>query len=218
MNWASLRGLRYPDEYVIRMFFKEGLAKKPGRILELGCGSANNLMLFGSHGWDVTGIDVDANILADARHNLTSTGIAGALLEHDLGLGLPKLQGSYEALLVPSVLYYIERDRAKECMRQASRLLSPNAIIYLRMRLPDDHRVGRGREVGVRSWRLDCDYTGERGALNVFGDEYELVEMLKQTFSVDVSALTRLRVSFENPQNGVVVRNSDIVIWGRVAG
>jgi hypothetical protein len=97
-------------------------------------------------------------------------------------------------------------------------LLSPNAVIYLRMRLPDDHRVGRGREVGVRSWRLDCDYTGERGALNVFWDEYELVEMLKQTFSVDVSAITRLRVSFENPQNGVVVRNSDIVIWGRVAG
>lgn len=40
-----LRGLRFPDDYIVKMFFKEGLQHHPGKVLELGCGNGNNLIL-----------------------------------------------------------------------------------------------------------------------------------------------------------------------------
>ncbi len=64
------------------------------------------------------------------------------------------------------------------------------------------------------AWRLDCEYTGERGALNVFWHEHELLELLVQTLGIKSDSLTRLRVAYENMQNGRLIRNSDIVLWG----
>jgi hypothetical protein len=52
---AELRGLRFPDIYVVRMFFKERLQRELGRVLELGCGNGINLLLFAEFDWDVMG-------------------------------------------------------------------------------------------------------------------------------------------------------------------
>lgn len=212
---SALRGMRYPDEYLVRMFYKEGLSRLPGRALELGCGSANNMMLFAAYGWSVSGIDVDPTCLSEGRHNLSISGMSGEVLLHDLSLGLPALQGPFNALLAPSTLYYLSRDATWDCMRQASSLLAPGAAVYLRMRLPDDHRAGRGESVGKNAWKLECTYTGEQGALNVFWQEYELIELLRIALGMDPERLTTLKTTYENLQNGHMVRNSDIVIWGR---
>lgn len=216
MGIADLRGMRYPDEYLIRFFYKEGLHRQPGRALELGSGSANNLMHFAAYGWEAIGIDYDPQCVADGRHNLTASGLAGELIQHDLDTGLPPLAGPFHALLAPSTLYYIRRESAWACMRQAAALLAPGAALYLRMRLPDDYRAGRGVPEGEGGWRLDTDYTGEQGALNVFWHEHELLDLLRETLGLTPERLTLLRVAYDNVQGGRLIRNSDIVIWGRL--
>ncbi len=216
MNIAQLRGMRYPDEYLIRFFYKEGLHRQSGRLLELGCGSANNLMHFSYYGWDAVGVDYDAVCIADARHNLSISNLAGEVIQHDLNKGLPPLSGPFNALLAPSTLYYLEREAARDSLRQAAKLLAPGAAFYLRMRLPDDHRAGRGVLEGPGSWRLDMAYTGEKGALNVFYQEHELLELLRDTLNLSSERLTILRVAYENVQDGHLIRNSDIVLWGRL--
>ena len=217
-NIADLHGMRYPDEYLVRMFYKEGLSQCLGRVLELGCGSANNLMHFAAYGWAATGIDFDASCLSDGQHNLATLGLAGELIQHDLNQGLPPLEGGrFNALLAPSTLYYLKREATWNCLRQARDLLAPGAAIYMRMRLPDDHRAGRGTpEDGADAWRLDCAYTGERGALNVFWREPELLDLLDQALGLKPDRVTRLRVAYENVQNGRLIRNSDIVLWGKL--
>lgn len=77
--------MRFPDEYIVRMFFKEGLQHSPGRVLELGCGSGNNLMLFHEFGWQVVGVDISTASLSDAVHNLSGGG--GDLVVRRLGAG-----------------------------------------------------------------------------------------------------------------------------------
>ena len=215
---ADLRGLRFPDAYVVRMFFKEKLDKTPGRVLELGCGSGNNLLLFDGFGWDVTGVDIDEASLLQAAHNLDigEEEASGKLLQHDLSSGLPMLQGPFDVLLAPSSLYYIPRAAARVCLSGARGLLRSGAMVFLRMRLPDDHRAGRGRPLGRDTWILECQHTGEMGATNVFWQEHELVELLHSTLGIEAESLTLLRVAYENVQNGWLVRNSDIVIWGRI--
>ncbi len=41
----EIKGLKYPDAPVTRRFFKQGLDRRPGRMVELGSGTGANLAL-----------------------------------------------------------------------------------------------------------------------------------------------------------------------------
>jgi hypothetical protein len=53
--------------------------------------------------------------------------------------------------------------------------------------------------------------------LNVFYSPDELSALIGRHFG-DLGQSQRLFVTYDNPQGGVIVRNADIVIWGRAAG
>ncbi len=120
---TEIRGLKYPDEFVTRYFFKEHFHQRRGRVLELGCGNGNNLMLFYQHGWDVVGIDINEKALADAEHNFRGSGEEDTrwmFRQLDLGQGVPKIDGlfgrPFDVVLMPSVLYYIPRSAMIKCL------------------------------------------------------------------------------------------------------
>lgn len=207
---CDLRGLRYPDVFVVRHFFKRGLDKRPGRALELGCASGANLMLYRSFGWEVTGVDYDSRALEDARHNLEGS---GRWIEADLSLGPPRgLSGPYDVLLLPSVLYYIDEMRARALLSALAPQLSPGAEVYARMRLLDDYRYGRGVEEGPNAFRLTIGETGEQGLLVKLYSETEIVSLLSDTLGL--SAEVALRCRFDNLQGGRITHNSDLIVWG----
>jgi SAM-dependent methyltransferase len=210
----KLRGMIYPDEYLVRMFFKSGLHTSAGRVLELGSGSGNNLMHFARFGWESVGLDYDGESLDDCRHNFKACGYKGDFHQHDLNNGLPDLAPSFQALVAASSLYYIRRDSVWRCLQESRPLLAPGAAVYLRMRLPQDHRYGRGVPVERNGWRLSIDYSGEQDLLNVFWEEWELVELLEETLGLEKSRMKILRTYYENYQNDYFVSNSDIIIWG----
>jgi hypothetical protein len=84
-------------------------------------------------------------------------------------------------------------------------------------RVREDWRWGRGKEEEPGGYRLDCHETGEYGLLNVFYSADELFELVRTHFG-EVHHAQRLFVTYDNPQNGIIVRNADVVIWGRVVG
>lgn len=208
---SELRGLRYPDDYVIRMFFKEQLHHQPGRVLELGSGSGNNLLLFQGFGWTVTGVDISHESLADARYNL---GTVGADLVHaDLSHSLPNLAGEFDCVLLPNVNYYLPRVAFVRVLTALRPKIRIGGRFYLRSRLLDDWRFGRGQEVERNGFQLDCSETGERGLLNVFYTVDELRELIT-THLGPLEGLQSLLVRYDNPQNGITISNSEVVLWG----
>lgn len=208
--------MRYPSDTVIRMFYKEGLPSiSNGKMLELGCGSGNHLMLFASYGWHVTGLDYNPESLKMSAHNLGLMGNKATLIEHDLNISLPSFEAVYDVLLAPSSLYYVSREAATQRLKEINSHLKTGALVYLRMRLPDDHRFGRGAFAGRSAWILNTDYTGEFGLLNVFWTEHELIDVLDETLGIPADSLTILRMTYENVQGSMITRNSDIVMWGR---
>lgn len=209
---AELRGLRFPDEFVVKMFFKEQLQLSPGRVLEFGCGSGNNLMLFSAFGWDVTGVDLSGRCVEDARYNLEG---AGAIIQCDLSADLPPLdERVFDAILMPSVNYYLPRDSFIRLLEESRRRLEPGGMFFIRSRLPEDWRWGRGKSEEPGAFRLDCRETGEYGLLNVFYSVDELSALIR-THLGELQQSQLLRATFDNPQGGVVVRNADVIIWGR---
>lgn len=222
LRLKDVRGLKYPESYLIRFFFKNGLPNAPGRVLETGCANGCNLRLFREYDWETVGIDINRESLADAEANFAA--MDGGrhnyrFLQHDLSLGLPRdLQGPFDAVLFPSALYYIPRRSMVQVLCDARRLVRPGAVFYLRMRTLADFRYGRGEPIELHGFRLTIDTTGERGAINVFYQDYELVDMLREHLGADPSRMTILHYDYENLQNEVVVSNSDVILWGRLPG
>jgi SAM-dependent methyltransferase len=211
---AQLRGLRFPDIYVVRMFFKEGLQSQRGRVLELGCGNGNNLLLFAEFGWDVTGVDLSSGALADARHNLEG---AGTFIECDLTRDFPIPPAAlFDAILLPNVVYYLPRQDFVRILRECGQRLRPGGIMFLSTRVKEDWRWGRGREEELSGFRLECRETGEFGLLNVFYAADEVSELIRTHFG-ELQQTQRLSVIYDNPEGGIVVRNAEVVIWGRAA-
>ena len=207
----DIKGLKYPDEFVVRHFFKRGLHERPGRVLELGSGTGNNLALYAGYGWRLTGVDYDQAALDDARWNL---GEPTELICADLACGLPdSLDGPFDAAIIPNLLCYLTEAQAERALTQLRERLAPGAEVFVRTRLKDDYRYGRGEEVEPDGFRLNTPETGEAGLFNRFYSQEGLVELLARTLGL--TEVTALRVRFDNVQAGVPVPdNSDLVVWG----
>lgn len=212
----EIRGLRFPDDFVVRHFFKRGLADRGGRVLELGCGTGNNLALYQTWGWACCGVDYDADALADARFNL---GDGVALAQADLAQGLPEggaLAGPFDAVIIANLLCYLTIGQARAVLRALKPRLTPGAEVFVRTRLTDDYRYGRGVEEEPDGFRLETPETGEAGLFNLFYTHVGLTGLLAAT--LDLAAPTVLTCRFDNIQAGrEITGNSDIVIWGAAA-
>lgn len=215
MTITEIRGLRYPDEYVVKFFFKCGLDTTPGHVVEPGSGNGNNLALFSAYGWNVTGIDVLQSATDDAVANFADADGA-RFLTRDLNEGLPAdYSGTIDCLSLANVINYLERSNLDRLLDEFAGWLAPDAWVFLRTRTPKDYRFARGREVGRHAFVLDTAETGEAGLLNVFYEQHELVDHLVGRLGVSPETLVCLQVDAQNPQGGRIVSNSDLVMWGR---
>ncbi len=208
----EIRGLRFPDEFLVRWFFRTRLDTRPGRVVELGCAAGANLGLFQEFGWTVEGADIDRVSLDNARWNL---GDDVPLIEADLSRATPpELAGPYDALLLPSSIYYLGFVAAERLIADMAPRLRPGCEVYLRVRLVDDYRFGRGEEVAPLTFRLDTPETGEAGLINQFYTEGSVIDLLRRT--LDLRELVPLRLRFDNVQSGrLVPGNSDLILTGR---
>ncbi len=212
---TEIRGLRFPDEFLVRHFFRRGLDRRPKvapcRVVELGCGSASNLALYQAFGWRVAGADIDARAIDDARWNLRDD---ATLVVADLSkVSPPELDGPWDVLLAPSSLYYLGAGNAERLLTDFAPRLKPGCEVFVRLRTREDYRCGRGEAVAPHSWRLSTRETGEAGLINHFYDDAEAVTLLRKT--LDLQDMVVLRVSFDNIQSGVLIApNSDLVISG----
>jgi SAM-dependent methyltransferase len=206
----------FPDVYVTKFFFKYGLDKAPGSLLELGCGNGNNARLFTEYGWHVTGIDIDGRALENARANWSGEPEGSwRFVEADLREGLPEVAGPFDALVANASLYYFERHYLEDLLDQVRPLLRPGAPVHLLMRTVDDWRYGRGEQVETDTYRLDLWQTAEEGNVMTFYRPDDLRALVEQHLGPLTDAQTLLS-THDNVQHGLHITNHDVVIWGRV--
>jgi SAM-dependent methyltransferase len=218
MQLKNMKGMKYPDEYMIKFFFKEGLCHTSGNVLEFGCGNGNNLMLFYQYGWNVTGIDINDESLANANYNfsLIASDNKYSFIKNDISQGISNnIKGHFDAILFPGVLNYISRLSTEVALTEVRKMIKNDVNVFLRMRGVKDYRYGRGKRVEHNGFILNIRETGEYGNLNVFYYEYELVDMLRKRLGIDEKTMKVFSVEFLNIQQGIPIFNSDIVIWGK---
>jgi SAM-dependent methyltransferase len=218
---SKVQGMKYPDEYIVRFFFKEKLNTKRGNVLELGCGNGNNLMLFYQYLYDITGIDISSKTIDEANSNFSELAKEYELKNNytfsccDM-INYIKCQNNtvYDIVLIPSSIYYMDYDLINQVFKMLVRYLHGGSKLFIRIRTPKDFRFAKGKMISNNCCLLDTDITGEKGCTITFLSKSDLLELLNKYFTF--SATTVLRLEFDNIQNNCLIPNSDLVFWGTI--
>lgn len=70
-----------PDAHLRRVIAEHGI--KPGKGLEIGCGTGTNLIWLAKHGFEMTGLDISQTAIAMARAKVAAAGVNCLLLVRD---------------------------------------------------------------------------------------------------------------------------------------
>ncbi|MBS4067304.1 MAG: methyltransferase domain-containing protein [Sulfurimonas sp.] len=104
-------------------YYLHGLDKvKPGKLLEVGCGSGDRLVKLCKLGWEVTGQEIDGNVWAALREK-NITVIEGTLESNKLDAN------QFDAILLSHVIEHVRNPI--ELLSECYRLLKPGGNIYL---------------------------------------------------------------------------------------
>jgi SAM-dependent methyltransferase len=93
-------------------FIEGPQARKPGKALDLGCGTGTNAVYMAEHGWQVTGVDFVPQAIAMAKQKAAAANVTPRLLVGDV-TRLPELGvgDGYSFVLDLGCLHAIPRDR-----------------------------------------------------------------------------------------------------------
>ena len=221
MNLKDIKGLKYPDDYFIKYFFKKCFHKNKGlTFIEFGSSNGNNLMLPYQYGHNVIGIDIDSQAIDNANCNFKNIESESNFNFHlidmrEYAINTKNLQA--DIFLLPNIVNYISREDFISFLKIMikNNNIKKGASIFVRCRTPKDFRFGIGTKEGYNAYRLadDYDITGEAGCLNTFYTEYELISIL--TKYLQLKDFQILSCDFQNIQkDNTIVSDSDVILWG----
>jgi len=214
----EIRGLKYPDEYFTKFFFKNKLHKKSNlKYLEFGCGNGSNLMLPYQYNNEVIGIDYDSLLVSDANYNFELlNGANFKFYADDMRESIKKQKDiKADVFILASVIYYISKNDFITFLKDtiSNNNLNKNIPFYIRVRSTKDFRYGYGRKINSNRYKMPKNsITGEGNAEIVFYTEYEILSILKKYLNIKEYRVFNL--DNQNEHNGEIILNSDIVIWG----
>lgn len=221
---SEWEGLKFPDEFVIRFFFKNKLDLQQGKVLELGCSSGHNLSLFYQYGWDVTGVDIEKNAIKMAENNFErsrkSYGLSNPYRFHaqDMVKFVDAYPGTkFDVLLLANSIYYLNYPEILELMAQIKKknVIAKGSLIFVRVRSTRDYRYGKGEAIGPKSFRLTIQETGEFGCIQTFLSQEDIAGILGENFEFEYQYF--FSCEEKNLENGVIISpNSDIIVWGKI--
>lgn len=99
------------------------------RILEVGCGEGGNLLPFAERGCEVTGLDLSATRIAQAKDFFEQSGYNARFVHADfLAMKTPPAEKRYDLLVIHDVIEHIHRKN--DFIRHAHDFLAPGGIIF----------------------------------------------------------------------------------------
>jgi SAM-dependent methyltransferase len=106
------------------------MGREPGRALDLGCGTATNVITLAQHGWQVTGVDFARTAIGMARRKARRAGV-----EVDLRVGDVTKEGIaggvYDLVLDMRCFHSLTLEGRAAYARNLGRLMSPGGTFLL---------------------------------------------------------------------------------------
>ncbi len=113
--------------------FCESAFPRPGKLLDLGCGTGRLDLHFARKGFDCTGVDLSPEMLAHAERNATAAGLA---IHYQLGnivdlANVPEASFDYAACLFSTLGMVRGPENREAAIRSVARVLKPGGRFVL---------------------------------------------------------------------------------------
>lgn len=219
MDIKNIKGLKYPDEYFIKFFFKYQFHTQENiKFFEIGCSNGCNLMLPYSYDSDIFGVDLNPTLIEYANENFKNMNNKKYNFCNEDMRDFCKNNSDLKSnvLILANSIYYISKNDFIEMLRNIKKnnLIQRNATIFIRFRTPHDFRNKKGEFQDENAYIMHNGITGEDGIFCKFYEEEEILTILKNELAL--RDFQSMKIEYENIQNEVKVNNSDIVIWGTI--
>lgn len=171
--YQSGRGSVYPDENLVRLIKREGLGlPKGGKVLDVGFGTGNNLVMLAQLGYEAYGLEVSKDSIAFAREqaDLAQVPVHLGLLT---GTSLPFPAGYFDIVLSWNAVYYFgNRSLVAAALKDFHRVLNPQGSLLLSVIHPNCFLVRRfSNDLGEGRYRIEKESPiDNRCGLEVFYD------------------------------------------------
>jgi cyclopropane fatty-acyl-phospholipid synthase-like methyltransferase len=113
---------------------------KPGRAIDIGCGTGTNVITLARAGWRVTGIDFAPRAIQLARQKLQETNIQADVQVND-ATKLNGVTGLFDLALDLGCFHTIPENRRTPYLDQLDRLLAPGGFWLMYGFLKSDSRA-----------------------------------------------------------------------------
>ena len=216
MNFKNIQGLKFPDDYFIKFFFKNELhLREDLTFLELGCSNGNNLMLGSSYNHSVIGVDLDEKLIEYAKSNFISSKFEKSFKFYNMDMREFCYNYKHinaEILILSNSSYYVPKVDFIRLLRniKMNSIINSESLLFLRFRSLEDYRNGRGVQISENSYILDTQ--DENGVFCQFYDTKIMIKILID--ELGLRDFHTLYVSYENIQNNIKVKNCDVIVWG----
>ena len=146
---------RTSERYFMPFIQKHKHISGEERVLEIGCGEGGNLLPFAKKGCEVTGIDIAAIRIWEAKQYFAREGASGIFIHRDIlntHTHTHTHTGGYDIIIIHDVIEHVINK--KELLVVASSLLAPNGIIYVgfpawQMPFGGHQQIARNRFISV---------------------------------------------------------------------
>lgn len=118
---------RTTEKYYIP-YIRKCCPELPQEVLEVGCGEGGNLFSFAQLGCSVTGVDIAAGRIAEARKFFAKRGAEGTFIASDI-FKLTELEHKFSLILVHDVIEHID-DKAG-FLKGLKRYLAPGGVVFI---------------------------------------------------------------------------------------
>lgn len=157
--YSSGEGASWPSENLIRMAKGTYIPGQTNdwrgkRVLDVGCGNGNNLVLFGTLGAQLFGTEIEASISTLAENKLASVGFSS---EVRVGTNreIPFDSGYFDCLVSWNVIHYETSDsNVRLGLREYARVLRPGGRLFLSTTGPRHDLIRGAERLGPRLRRI----------------------------------------------------------------
>jgi|AntDeeMetagen134_2_1112570.scaffolds.fasta_scaffold01920_6 ubiquinone/menaquinone biosynthesis C-methylase UbiE len=151
---------KYRRESIAERFWDEFASAFPGeRILDVGCGPGSDVATFADRGYDVTGFDLTASFLADARDRVDAPLVRGDMRS------LPFRDRNFDCVWACASLLHVPREDVPGTLREFRRVLDTPGLLVATLKregtdrhADDDRHFERYRSATVRELALEAGF------------------------------------------------------------
>lgn len=117
------------------------------RLLDLGCGTGNDVRRLAQRGYTVVGLDYSREAITQAARKAVSR---AALLIADMAAPLPFMNGSFEAVMSNVALHMFDDARTRALFTEVRRIVRPQGLFLLHVNALEDRPLRAKRKPPVR--------------------------------------------------------------------